>query len=425
MTGRRQFGNVRKLPSGRWQARYRDHHDIQHVGPVTFATKAEANRFLATVETDLNRGDWTDHRLGRTKFSACADEWLATVVHLKAKTRVGYVSQLRSHVMPAFGNHSVGALTQADVRVFVSRMVADGAAPGTVRNAYRVVRLVLDTAVASGALKTNPAIGVKLPRSERSEMIFLTSEQVDALADEINQHYRVMILFAAYTGLRAAEIAGLRVGRVDLLRGVVDVVETIGDANGHLVSSDTKTHERRTVPLPRFLVDELIGHLGTRSAEPNALVFTSARGQPIRQNNFYRRHFTPAVARAGLPTGTRFHDLRHTCAALLIAQGAHPKAIAELLGHSTITVTLDRYGHLFPSLAEALAEGLDRTYRETPRSRKGTPPVIPIVRPRRGASDPPDSSSSKSTAEPSGPVKTPGTTQRGGVGGGQRRRTSG
>ena len=99
------------------------------------------------------------------------------------------------------------------------------------------------------------------------------------------------------------------------------------------------------------------------SEERDGLVFTDSRGGALRHSNFYRRHFRPAVERAGLPCATRFHDLRHTCAALLIAQGAHPLAIKERLGHSSITVTIDTYGGLFPSVDEALADGLEDTYR--------------------------------------------------------------
>ncbi len=107
------------------------------------------------------------------------------------------------------------------------------------------------SAVGAGAIKINPAAGVRLPRSERGEMVFLTPGQVHDLAAELSENDGLLVTFAAYTGLRAAEIAGLRVGRVDLGRRVVDVVETIGEANGRLVSGPTKTHERRTVPLPR------------------------------------------------------------------------------------------------------------------------------------------------------------------------------
>lgn len=130
---------------------------------------------------------------------------------------------------------------------------------------------------------------------------------------------------------------------------------------GKLQFGPPKTYQRRAVPVPRTLIDELTPSLAGRSAKD--FVFTSSRGTPVRQSNFYARHFKPAVLRAGLPEETRFHDLRHSYAAMLIAEGAHPRAIMERMGHSTIQVTLGTYGHLFPNLEAALADALDEVYR--------------------------------------------------------------
>lgn len=123
------------------------------------------------------------------------------------------------------------------------------------------------------------------------------------------------------------------------------------------------THPALGDVLPAFLVAELEQHLTTRPPESDAFVFVSPEGGTLNHKNFYRRHFKPAIAAAGLPPQTRFHDLRHTCAALCIALGAHPKAIQERLGHSSITVTLDRYGHLFPKLDETLTARLGDLHR--------------------------------------------------------------
>ncbi len=139
--------------------------------------------------------------------------------------------------------------------------------------------------------------------------------------------------------------------------------ESLADVKGKLVFGPTKTYANRTVRLPGFLAEELATHLAGRQHHSDHLVFTGPTGAPLRHNLFYMRHFKPAVVRAGLPQGLRFHDLRHTCAALLVAQGAHPKAIMERLGHSSIQVTLDRYGHLLPSLDERLTDGLEATYQ--------------------------------------------------------------
>jgi integrase len=130
------------------------------------------------------------------------------------------------------------------------------------------------------------------------------------------------------------------------------------------VFGEPKTYERRSVTLPAFLSRELAAQLAGRPDDPTAFVFTSPDGAVLNHKNFYRREFKPAVARAGLSDRTRFHDLRHTCAALCIALGAHPKAIQERLGHSSITVTLDRYGHLFPKLDETLTARLDTLHAD-------------------------------------------------------------
>lgn len=195
---------------------------------------------------------------------------------------------------------------------------------GTARNAYNVVRAVFGVAIGAGAVRANPCDGVKPPRPPRGEMLFLDAVEVERLSAAIVEPYGALVRFAAYTGLRAGELAALRVGRVDLLRGAVDVRESYAEVHGALVLGPTKTYARRTVALPRFLCDDLGAYLAGRDVSPDAHLFTSPVGGPLRQSNFYRRTFKPAVKAAGLPDGLRFHDLRHTCAALLIAQGAHP-----------------------------------------------------------------------------------------------------
>lgn len=298
-----------------------------------------------------------------TTVGQWAKEWLTTSVHLKPKTRVSYESILQRRVLPAFGHRDIGTVTQIDVRRFLASLAADGDEPGTIRNTFNVLRQVFVTAAGSGAIVLNPCRGVRLPRSTRSEMLFLSPDDINRLAGAITPWFRTLVVFAAYTGLRAGEIGALRARRLNLERRVVEVRGSLAEANGRLVFGPTKTYASRSAHLPRFLADELGRHLLDRGLTDDDLVFTSVRGAPLRHNLFYVRHFKPAVRRAGLPDGLRFHDLRHTCAALLVAAGAHPKVIMERLGHSSVQVTLDRYGHLFPGLDEAVSDRLDDAYR--------------------------------------------------------------
>lgn len=366
---------IKKLPNGRWEASYRDPAGRERV--KHHRTRIEADRWLAAVKHQLHGGDYIDPRLGRRPFAAWATDWLATTAHVRPKTRAHYESILRIHVLPAFADEPVHAVATSDVRRFVAERVASGAAPGTVRSARKVLRLVLATAVQEGALRSNPCDGVRVPASPKAEMVFLTAEQVEALATAIDRRYATLIRLAAYTGLRAGEICALRVGRIDLDAGRITVAESVTEVPGlGLWFSEPKTYERRSVTLPGFLAEELAAHLEGRPDGPSALVFSSPEGSTLHHKNFYRRQFKPALARAGLPPGTRFHDLRHTCAALCIALGAHPKAIQERLGHSSITVTLDRYGHLFPKLDETLTKQLDDLYQDA---------VLRYAHPRRQA----------------------------------------
>jgi integrase len=349
---------VKRLNGGRWEASYRDPSGRERVKHCR--TRAEADRWLATVKTDMARGDYVDPRLARARFGSWAEEWLATTTHLKPKTRANYEGALRCHVVPVFGEHPIASIQQVDVRRFVAELASAGAGPATIEVARKVLRLVLAAAQGSGGIKSNPCDGVKIPRARAAEMVFLDAEQVEVLASSIQPPFGTMIRFAAYTGLRAGEIGALRVSRLDLVRSRAEVAESVSEVAGRgLLYGPTKTYSRRTVRLPASVRDELAVHVAPRVSDPSAFVFTAPEGGPLRHGNFYRRLFKPAVVTAGLPSAMRFHDLRHTCASLLIALGAHPKAIQERLGHSSITVTLDRYGHLFPQLDEALTARLD------------------------------------------------------------------
>jgi integrase len=144
---------------------------------------------------------------------------------------------------------------------------------------------------------------------------------------------------------------------------VVQVFQSASEAYGQLQIVPTKTYERRSVPIPRSLIDDLAEHVAGKG--PEEFVWESPEGGPFRYSNWFKRHFRPVVERAGVPLATRFHDLRLSYAAMLIAQGAHPRAITERMGHSTITVTLDNDGHLFPKLDEALDDALDGMIRQS------------------------------------------------------------
>lgn len=360
------MGFPEKRGPGRWRARYRDPGGKER--SKTFPRKIDAERFLASVEADKVRGQWVDPRLGQTTFGEYAAEVRASKAHLRPGTRQNIDGRLDNHLLPYFGEMPLGVIRTAHVRGWIAEMNAKGLSGGTVKAAYWLLGEILAAAEVDGCIGRSPCAGIDprkdLPRSSAwTEMMFLSPVEVAQLAGAIDDRYTALVYAAAYTGLRWGELAALTVERIDLLKGTVHVAESLAEVNGRLHLGPTKTRATRTVSVPRFLAEMIGEHLG-RYPSRKGHVFSSAQGLELRRRNFYRRHYRPAVLTAGLDERLRFHDLRHTCAALLIAQGAHPKELQERLGHSTIRLTFDRYGHLLPSLDERLREGLQATYTE-------------------------------------------------------------
>ena len=190
---------------------------------------------------------------------------------------------------------------------------------------------------------------------------FLTHDQVQALA-EACPPYGTLIRVLAYAGLRWGEVVALTAGRVDLGRRRIEVVEAITEVHGRVVIGTTKNHQRRSVPIPRFLADELATHIAGKA--PGDLLFTAPEGGVLRNTNFRPRFFDPAAEKAGLP-GLTPHELRHTAASLAIAAGANVKAVQQMLGHASAAMTLDIYAGLFADDLDAVADQLDRAFART------------------------------------------------------------
>ncbi len=341
-----------------WQVRYRDLSGKERA--KSFLRKAEAQQFAVTVEADKLKGEWTDPRLSRTTITEWSERWLRTKSHLKPKTLAGYESNLNAHVIPAFGTHELRHVDRMAVEEWVADLQGSGLGPSGVRQARQVLNSMMKLAIDAGYLVANPVTAVRIARQPEAEMLFLDADEVERLAAAIREPYATLVYLLAYGGLRWGEAAALRRKRCDLLRSRIEVAESLAEVRGHLHFGPTKTYTSRRVVVPGFLRDLLAEHVARHvDDDASALVFTSPLGQPLRNTNFRRQIWYQAVAQAGLPEELRIHDLRHTCASLLISQGAHPKAVQAHLGHSSISVTMDRYGHLFPSDMEALAARLD------------------------------------------------------------------
>lgn len=356
------MAHIRRHPKAkdRWQVRYVDPRGRERA--KNFSRKSDAERFLVSVETDKLRGEWVDPRLAKITFREWTNRWWGTTSHLKPYTREGYESLLLVHIHPRFGDVPIGRIQPIEVREWISERHASGLSSSRIRQAYYLFAQILRAAVETGHLARTPCIGVTLPRMQRREMRFLTAEEVRRIADRLDEPYDVLVYVLAYGGLRWGEACALRRGRCDLLRSRLHVAESMSEIRGGFDFGPTKTYQRRTVLLPGFLRDLLAAHLAQNvEDDPETLVFAAPQAGPLRRKTFGVDYWKPALDRAAIED-LRVHDLRHTCAALLIATGANPKAVQAHLGHSSIQVTYDRYGHLFPSDQEALADKMNDVY---------------------------------------------------------------
>lgn len=369
-------GSIRKAPrTGRWEARYRDPGGTQRTS--TFDRKSQALAFLAATETEMHRGQWHDPALGRILLAAWVEQWWATTTNLRPSTRARDESYLKNYVLPRFGDAELARISQLEVRAWVSELVARGLAPATVQKAYQILGKVLGAAVDGGLIAVSPCHKVPLPKIESEEMRFLTPEEIARLAQSIEGRYRAFVLLKAYGGLRLSELAGLRRGRLDLLRSSVRVTEQAVEVRGQMYFGPPKTKAgRRTVPLPRQVTEEITVHLDRFVGRgPQELVFPGPGGGALRAGAWRQRVWRPAVNAAGLAP-LRPHDLRHTAVSLWAAAGATPNEVASRAGHTSVSVVLDRYRHLFPAEVERTTARLEAMF--APPVETAMAPVFPL-----------------------------------------------
>jgi len=344
----------------KWQVLYRDPVTKREVSAGVSKRKPDAVRKRRLLEREIEFGEYIDPELRNTTYSEWVDRWMATRTDLKPKTLVGYESLFRSRILPRFETSRLGWIRTIDVEEWVSEMDSEGLSSSRIRQAYHLLSSSLKAAARSGVIRTNPAVGVRLPKMEQREMMFLISSEVMSLADEIGDQYRALVYVLGFCGLRVGEAIALRRSSINLMRSELRVTESATDVNGRLIFGSTKTRQARTVAIPAAVQFELERHLETFTAPAaDALVFTSPHGAPIRLQNFRRRMWAPAVVRASLPPALRIHDMRHTAASLLINAGVPMKSVQDHLGHSSITVTMDRYAHLYPETRKHIATVLD------------------------------------------------------------------
>jgi len=374
MPKKRRFGRIRRLPSGRYQARYRDPEGIDRPAPYTFANKTDADRWLTQVDAEIIKGTWRDPDRGRIKLDEYLPEWISQRPGLRPRTVDLYRWLYAKYIEPTLRDHLLSDITPGIVRAWRAELLATGVTATMVAKAYRLLRAVLNTALDDELIRRNPCRIKGAGIEQTTERPTATVAQVFDLAGLVPNRFRVLVLLAAFTSLRYGELAALRRRDVDARHATVTVRATLVERqNGTVTFGPPKsTASLRTVTIPAAILRDVREHLRDHvPAAEDALIFTGITGAVLRRSNFQRTsNWTAAVAEAGL-SGFHFHDLRHTGNTLASRTGASLADLMARMGHSTTRAAMI-YQHTAQQQDKEIADALSsRISRERGRARSG------------------------------------------------------
>jgi integrase len=346
-----------------------------YVGPdgkrryVSGKTKEGARKALREARANADAGLVFD--AGKQTLSEYLDQWLKDSVRgtVRQRTYERYESIVRVHIKPPIGRVKLKALTAAHARGLYREKLDSGLSPRTVNYIHVTLHKALSQAVSDGLVPRNAA-QVKAPRPEKPEIKPLSPDQARkliAVAEETGDRYAALYVVALHTGMREGEMLGLMWNDVDLDAGTLQVRRTLSETRtGHKFELP-KSGKGRSIKLSRKAVEALRSHRARQAGErlrlgslwqEGGLVFPTTTGTTTSGTNLLGRYFKPLLKRAELPA-IRLHDLRHTCATILLMAGKHPKYVQELLGHASISITLDTYSHVIEGMDGGLGDAMD------------------------------------------------------------------
>jgi integrase len=341
----------------RWRARYRDPSGRQWTR--VFELQKDAQRWLDEATAGLVTGQWVAPDAGRVTFRQYAEQWRAAQFH-RPTTAAHVETMLRKWAYPALGDLPLAQVTPGQVQAW-AKGISASLQPSTVQVAHGLVSAVFRAAVRDRKVTANPCEGTRLPRRDARRIEPLPIEVVTALVDASPARWSAMVVLAAGAGLRHGECLGLSVDRVDFLRRKLIVDRQLVTVPGSPPTlSPPKTRASvREVPLPTVVGEALARHLELYGTGEHGLLFVTPNGQPMRRTAYSAAVWRPTVAASGVPSSTRFHDLRHHYASLLIRHGESVKVVQARLGHASAAETLDTYSHLWPDSDDRTLEAVD------------------------------------------------------------------
>lgn len=352
-------GSYETKQGKRYRVRYRTPENRQ-TDKRGFLTKRDALRFANTVEVAKMRGEYVNPSDARRTLDDLGQAWLDRQKgHMKPSGYAVMETTWRVRVQPRWGQVALGDIKPSAVGQWVAELgqVSEDVKaikPATIKRAHYVLSQILADAVTDNLISKNPAAGLSLPKASRKTPVYLTHQDVAALADAAGEN-GTLVLLLAYTGVRWGEAIGLRVADLDLLRKRALIHENAVQSGTGIHVGTPKAHKQRSIPLPEFLVAPLARQC--EGKQRGDLLFGD--GDHLRRPHPVSGWFAKAVAASGVPRVTP-HDLRHTAASLAVSAGANVKAVQRMLGHASAAMTLDLYADLFDDDLEAVATALDK-----------------------------------------------------------------
>ncbi|MBF9129307.1 site-specific integrase [Plantactinospora sp. S1510] len=363
---KRRFGSVRKLPSGKFQARYTGPDGLPRKAPASFDTKRAAEQWLVETEAELLRGEWLDPDAGRVTLTEYAEGWVKDR-DLKARTREEYERHLRLHVTPYLGTRPLNEITAPRIRSWRTARLDDGVGKSTVAKTYRILHAIFTTAVDDDLIRRNPCRIKGAGHDKADERPTATLQQVFAIAEAIQPRYRLMVLLAAFAQLRFGELVALQRRNIDLDAMELRVRRATAEMeDGTQIDDDPKSEAgKRPISLPNGLRADIESHL-KNYAQPGARgrLFLGPQGGIPRRRNF-NRIWHKALKDAGIPpdTGLHLHDLRHTGSTWSAQSGATLKELMARIGHSSTRAAMI-YQHATRDRDHTIAAALDALIEE-------------------------------------------------------------
>ncbi len=383
-----------------WLARYIGSDGLEHT--KAFRTQKQAKTWLGEQSAAVTRGDWVDPTKSAATVGQIAQAWTAGNASKTQATAQGYGYVWRTHVEPRWGTVELRHVDHDEIVTWVGGLSSGTAgtlrrdkqtgehiplAASSVRHCHAVLHQILQIAVRSKRLRSNPAKDVPLPKMRASDKVFLSAVEIDRLAraadyrastttermkagrilesestvpDAPASAHGLAIRILGGCGLRFGELAGLRISRVNFDRRTLRIDTAVSEVGGRLVIGDPKNHRERTVPLPARLAAHLQEICDGRDA--GEFVFGTANGSALRRNNFAKRVLAPAAELAGIDPAVTLHSLRHSFASICLSNGVPPKQVQEWMGHHSLKLTADLYGHLFADETDKAQSLLDAAF---------------------------------------------------------------